>query len=617
MKASEATDKGDPSLDVFERMLKLCDTFEDRWRRGENPRIEEFVAPHEWASRVDLFRELLALELELARSQGQAPDAGAYRGRFPDLVTVIEEVFADAGTRTAGPRSNRPGRTNHFPAIGPPNTSAATHPTRIGRYSVLSLLDEGGQGQIFRVVHPGLKKDLVLKLATRRIVGDDASRELLAAEGRLLAQLDHPNLIRVLDLDVNDEGRPFLVMEYVPGCSLERHIEQGLPTARQAAALVAEIARAVAYVHGKGVVHQDIKPRNVLIDEFGRPRLIDFGLARLRHAWADDISGPSGGTLMFMAPEQARGEIERVGPAADIYALGGLLFFLLTGKPPHGIGERPWLLERARCGAVDRSSLEASGASKRLQRICLRALSPETTNRHASANELAEQLEQAGRVPRRDVLLAAVALPLIAVLAALGLHSGTGRSVQPLVGVTEDQELIHIVGEYGPLALREVLPLRTGAQLWCSCRVPHGSYAALFWVDSEGQVEELKAEVVPGVTADTLRYPAPGVNDVVRLQGPPGTEALLVCGRRDRPVTQTEIAKLLGAAGSLPALPDQVMVVIRSDGVEPSGRSGSRSLTAPEPSHLSAALAPLRALQSGLRSESSFLSGIAFPHVAE
>ena len=178
-------------------------------------------------------------------------------------------------------------------------------PARIGRYAVLSALDEGGQARVFRVVHPGLGKDLVLKLAARPVADDPMGRDLLAAEGRLLAELNHPSLVRVIDLDVHDDGRPFLVMDHVSGCTLDRHIAQGLPAPRRAAAMVAEIARAVAYIHRRGVVHQDIKPRNVLIDESGRPRLIDFGLARLRHAWALDTSGPSGGTLMYMAPEQA------------------------------------------------------------------------------------------------------------------------------------------------------------------------------------------------------------------------------------------------------------------------------------------------------------------------
>ena len=204
-----------------------------------------------------------------------------------------------------------------------------------------------------------------------------------------------------------------------------------------AAAIVAEIARAVGYIHRRGVVHQDIKPRNVLIDDAGRPRLIDFGLARLHHAWADQPSGPSGGTLIFMAPEQARGEVERVGPPADIYALGALLYFLVTGQSPLGGGNRSTIYERARRGAVDVSALKSSAAPRGLRRICLKALSPEPADRYATADELADQLERALRRfqlhrPVAVVSLAVVAILSIALLATRSQSSHSTILVNPV-----------------------------------------------------------------------------------------------------------------------------------------------------------------------------------------
>jgi len=617
MRGSEAAVDVDPTMVEFERIVKVCDSFEAQWRRGERPRIEEFLGRNPSLPRPVLFRELLALELELAQAAGNAPTADEYRARFPDLIQGLEDVFADNGPDTAGPRTDRPAATDDHTSGGSTNSPASSHPSKIGRYTVLSLLDEGGQGQVFRVVHPGLKKDLVLKLAARPVADDRPGRELLAAEGRLLAELDHPNLVRVLDLDVHDDGRPFLVMEYVAGCSLDRHIQHGLPAPRRAAALVAEIARAVGYIHGRGVVHQDIKPRNFLIDEAGRPRLIDFGLARLRHAWADESSGPSGGTLAFMAPEQARGEIERVGPAADIYALGGLLYFLLTGRSPVGGGSRSSVYERARRGAVDIPALESSAAPRRLRRICLKALSREPADRHATADELAGQLERMARGPRRAMTIAACVLPILVLFSALALRPWSERAVTPSARVGSDQALVHILGRDRPYDLQEALPLRSGDQLWVSCKVPHGTRPSMFWLDSEGALSELTPEVVTGEVADSLRYPPSGANDVVRLQGPPGTELVLVCARRDQPVARQEIEALLGAGRPLPTLPDRVILRLGPDGVEASGPSGLRSISAPVESNLSSALSPLRVLQRKLRAGTSFLSGIAFPHVAD
>jgi serine/threonine protein kinase len=615
MQGPERTADDDLSTAQFEQILNICDDFEAKWRRGERPCIEEFLTRHPSLPRPALFRELLALELELARAEGGSQAADEYRAAFPELIPVIDEVFADNGPKTAGSGTNRPVATDPSEALA--NTPSLPHPARIGRYTVLSLLDEGAQGQVFRVVHPALGKDLVLKLAARPVADEQYGRELLKAEGRLLAQLDHPNLVRVLDLDVHDGGRLFLVMEYVAGCSLDRHIQHGLPAPRRAAALVAEIARAVDYVHGQGVVHQDIKPRNVLIDEAGRPRLIDFGLARLRHAWADETSGPSGGTLLFMAPEQARGEVDRVGPAADIHALGALLYYLLTRRPPISGGSRSEIYERVRRGAIDTGPLESSAASRRLRQICLKALAPEPAGRFATANELARQLDRVARGPRRAITIGASLLLFTLLLFVLALKLWSHHSLAPLAHVEEDQELVHIVGRDRPYDLREALPLRSGDQLRLSCKIPHGTCPSMFWLDSEGAVTELTPEVMTGETTDSLRYPPAGAKDAVRLEGSPGTEFLLVCARPNKPFARREIEAILGAGGPLPALPEKVILRLKSDGVEASGPSGLRSISGPVESDLSAALSPLRRLQRKLRAGTSFLSGIAFPHVAK
>src|SRR5262249_43345868 len=156
---------------------------------------------------------------------------------------------------------------------------AAAETRRIGKYLVVELLDGGGQAQVFRVLHPELARELVLKLGRRPIgtsrpeesgAGGEAGAKAVGGpalfrEGRLLARCDHPNLVRVVDVGVHD-CRPFVVMEYVPGLTLSQHARQRRPGPREAARLVAELAGAVAYLHAQGIVHQDIKPRNALID---------------------------------------------------------------------------------------------------------------------------------------------------------------------------------------------------------------------------------------------------------------------------------------------------------------------------------------------------------------
>ena len=192
-------------------------------------------------------------------------------------------------------------------------------PGAIGKYLVVEQLDEGAQGQVFRVIHPKLGRDMVLKLG-RQPVGDD-ERTSLVAEGRLLADLEHINLVRIYDLDFHND-RPFLVMEYIHGRNLEDYARDEPVTPRRAAELVAKLAGALAMVHRRGIIHRDIKPRNILIDEAGQPRLIDFGLARLRHAWSDPSPPPGAARSPTWPPSRPGSSTTGSAPAAISSAWG-------------------------------------------------------------------------------------------------------------------------------------------------------------------------------------------------------------------------------------------------------------------------------------------------------
>jgi tRNA A-37 threonylcarbamoyl transferase component Bud32 len=297
------------------------------------------------------------------------------------------------------------------PDVSPSPASAAGPPAAIGRYLVVGVLDTGGQADVYRVVHPTLSKELVLKLSKRACVRDRADRDQFVVEGKVLADLEHPNMVRIFDLDFH-EDHPFLVMEFVRGRNLQQAASQQRPVPRQAAAWVAQVARAVALVHSRGIVHQDIKPKNILIDESGRARLIDFGLAHWRHAWAEDAVPSGGGTLAYMAPEQARDERARIGPRSDIFGLGGVLYFLLTGQAPYrGQSKAEVWGHAVRCD-YDATALRGPAIPRGLAQICLRAMAPEPEGRYASAEELADDLERFLRRPRRLLAGAAVALLL-------------------------------------------------------------------------------------------------------------------------------------------------------------------------------------------------------------
>ncbi len=385
-------------------------------------------------------------------------------------------------------------------------------PSAIGKYLVRHLLGEGGQADVYCALHPTLGREVVIKLSRRPLDPSAADRDRLLAEGRLLAELDHPSLSRIYDLDFHDD-RPFLVMEYVRGRTVRQHAQEQRPTPRQAAVLVAEMARALAVAHRRGIVHQDLKPHNVLLDESGRPRVIDFGMARLVHGWADRQSQPEGGTAAYMAPEQARGETERIGPRSDLFALGGILYFLLVGQAP--FRGRDWFetLEQARRCDFDRSALRTAKVPRRLEAICLRAMAPEPSDRYARAEDMAADLERYVRRPRRTAfLVGAVLLALLVWPAWKALRSRTDivpPQPQPEIRLpVEPLSLrLHRAGKYVELTnarkVANIVPLTSGDELRVSAPVPAGLHASLFLIGSTGEVEHL-ANATPG---EVLSYP--------------------------------------------------------------------------------------------------------------
>lgn len=305
--------------------------------------------------------------MDYRQRRGTSHSPSEYHARFPHETAAVDEAFECS-------------RQDQLPAT-------------IGKYQIIDQLDAGGQALIYRVVHPTLKKELVLKIARDPISMAQGEKDRLVTEGQLLAELEHPNTARVYDLDFHD-GRPFLVMEYIRGRNLRQYVQHTQTSPADAAKLVGKIARALHVAHMRGIVHQDIKPENIVIDEIGEPCVIDFGLARLRHAWKADLDEQGGlsGTVQFMAPEQARAKTNSVDPRSDFFALGALLYWLLSGKAPFAGNDFRDSLIRARECNFDRDALR--GISHRLSAICLKAMAADPAQRYATANGLAEALER-------------------------------------------------------------------------------------------------------------------------------------------------------------------------------------------------------------------------------
>jgi serine/threonine protein kinase len=445
-------------------------------------------------------------------------------------------------------------------------------PESIGRFRVVGELDPGGQALVYRAIHPTLPRDLAIKIAHRPSAID---RSLLRREAEVLCELDHSNLVRVYDLDVH-EGCPFVVMEFVRGPNFKQVAEQSRPSPHQAAAWVADIARALEYIHRRRVVHQDIKPSNIMLDETGRPRLIDFGMARWRHAWSDDRSGPSGGTLAFMAPEQARGESERVGPSSDIFALGGVLYFLLTGQVPFEGRTRDEQWRRAMNCDFDRSALRTKQVPRRLENIVLKAMAADQADRFTSAEALARSLNSFVRRPYEAAVASLVLLFLGAAMGASIYWSRSSRSdLRPIVIQTPPGPQSALAGEmtlrvWSPgkegkrgwkigVETPQSLPVRRDEMIHIEAKLNQPAYVYLLWLDGQGKITPL----YPWIEQDFSKLPAqvpvtselhnpPQLDKGWPVEGPSGLETILMLARLTPLSPGTDLAAEIGALPPAP-----------------------------------------------------------------
>ena len=294
----------------------------------------------------------------------------------------------------AGPEpSDRPaGAGDTFPLAGPPADLAP------GGYELISELGRGGMGVVYMARQQSLRRIVALKmiLAGAHARPEDAAR--FRREAETIARLQHPNIVQIYEVGEHGGG-PFLALEFCPGGSLEKKLNGKPQPPAEAAALVETLARAVHAAHQQKVVHRDLKPGNILLAADGSPKITDFGLAKTLEDEASNATrtGAIVGTPSYMAPEQAAGKGRDVGPAADVYALGTILYETLTGRPPfRGATPLDTVLQVTTGDPVRPRRLQPKVPSD-LETICLKCLHKNPARRYATAEALADDLR---RFPR-------------------------------------------------------------------------------------------------------------------------------------------------------------------------------------------------------------------------
>jgi hypothetical protein len=329
------------------------------------------------------------------------------------LSTSLDEARLKAEAKTLPPQPVPAERVR--PAQRPPkprrNESTTAEPTvplapeggggtapapPIPGHTFLGVLGRGGMGVVYQAHHHASNRLVAVKMI---LAGFHAGPEDLArfrTEAEAASRLEHPNVVPIHEVG-EAEGWPYLTMEFMEGGRLADQLDGTPWPPRRASRLVRTLARAIHHAHQRGIIHRDLKPANVLLTADGTPKIADFGLAKLVDA--DQGLTPSDailGTPAYMAPEQAAGQSKRVGPAADVYALGAILYELLTGRPPFQAATRLDTILQVLNEEPVPPRLLCPKVPRALETICLKCLQKQPDQRYASARALAEDLRRFG-----------------------------------------------------------------------------------------------------------------------------------------------------------------------------------------------------------------------------
>jgi serine/threonine-protein kinase len=292
------------------------------------------------------------------------------------------------------------------------------------RFRVLRPHSRGGLGAVFVALDSELNREVALKQILDKHADDPVSRQRFLLEAEVTGRLEHPGIVPVYGLGSYADGRPYYAMRFIRGESLKGaidrfHADEGLKKEpgrrslelRKLLRRFTDVCNAIDYAHSRGVLHRDIKPANIVLGKHGETLVVDWGLARARgHADSgaeertlvpssasgstETLPGSALGTPAYISPEQACGDLDRLGPRSDVYSLGATLYCLLTGKPPlegDDVGE---MLRRVQSGEIPAPRQIDPSIDRALEAVCLKAMAVESNDRHATAHALAEDVER-------------------------------------------------------------------------------------------------------------------------------------------------------------------------------------------------------------------------------
>ncbi|MFO0890719.1 MAG: protein kinase [Isosphaeraceae bacterium] len=379
-----------------EEVRHACATLRDRLRAGEATRVEELleIYPALAVSDEAVF-ELIHAEISARYELGERPTLDEWEARFPSLLSrrdVVDSLRSIFGTEMHTLADSPP------PGLGVAAPSDRAQERRrlpkVANFQLIQEIGRGGMGVVYKARQTGLSRIVALKMILSGEHAGLKDRARLRNEAEAAARLLHPNVVQIYEIGEH-EGLPFLAMEYVAGGTLLGML-RGMPQAfRWSARLTETLARAIHVAHRQNIIHRDLNPTNILMTPDGTPKISDFGLAKflLEDAGVSQ-NGAMLGTPPYMAPEQVSGQPLGITARTDIYALGALLYEMLTGTAPfRGFTPMETVCQVMEADVVPPSRLR-HGVPVDLETICLKCLEKDPARRYSTAEELADDLRR-------------------------------------------------------------------------------------------------------------------------------------------------------------------------------------------------------------------------------
>lgn len=388
-----------------EWVLAVGELMEREFQAGRDPSVSDFLGAEANAHRPALLVMLLRLRWSRAAEEQLTESYHSLLAEYPDQTAEIDAAWSSRQRRLGENGGQKLTVANSVSQPGDDTwrgreTSAAESsesgpaPT-IGKFEILESIGKGGFGEVYRARDKQLGRIVAVKVPRYGSFRTEQERQRFFREARSAASLDHPHICRILEIGSHND-QTFIVMGFVEGETLSEHLKSCSPSVRELAELVSLIAEAVHYAHEQQVVHRDLKPENVMIDRrTGQPVLMDFGLAKdlAREGEAITEDGDVMGTPAFMSPEQARGDIEAIGATSDVYSLGAVLYYSLTGRAPFSGNVLKVLLEVQHKEPKPVRTIK-SNIHRDLETICLTAMAKEPQRRYATAADFAADLRR-------------------------------------------------------------------------------------------------------------------------------------------------------------------------------------------------------------------------------